>query len=61
MDVEDDNDSLMPPRAATLEDLVELCRELNLRGAKYVVVGGFAGGGLFEGNHGCVASCGHIS
>ncbi|MEY4485440.1 MAG: hypothetical protein RL693_2892 [Verrucomicrobiota bacterium] len=29
MDVEDDNSSLMPPRAVTLEDLAELCRELN--------------------------------
>lgn len=42
MDVEDDHQSLKPPRAATLEDLVELCRELNKQGAKYVVVGGFA-------------------
>ncbi len=42
MDVEDDHQSMMPPRGATLEDLVELCRELNAQEAKYVVVGGFA-------------------
>lgn len=30
------------PRDPSLEDLVNLCRELNSRGAKYVVVGGFA-------------------
>jgi hypothetical protein len=30
------------PRIPTLEDLVALCRELNARGAAYVVVGGFA-------------------
>jgi hypothetical protein len=42
MDVDDDDPSLSPTRAATLEDLVELCRELNSRDAKYVVVGGFA-------------------
>jgi hypothetical protein len=29
-------------REPTVEDLRDLCRELNLRGAKYVVVGGFA-------------------
>lgn len=29
-------------RLPTVEDLLELCRELNQRGAKYVVVGGFA-------------------
>jgi hypothetical protein len=29
-------------RAPTVEDLRDLCRELNRRGAKYVVVGGFA-------------------
>ena len=29
-------------REPTLEDLRDLCRELNQRGAKYVVVGGFA-------------------
>ena len=29
-------------REPTVEDLRELCRELNQRGAKYVVVGGFA-------------------
>jgi hypothetical protein len=32
----------LEPREPTLEDLRELCRELNARGAKYVVVGGFA-------------------
>lgn len=29
-------------REPTVEDLRELCRELNQRGAKYVVIGGFA-------------------
>ena len=29
-------------RAPTKEDLVALCRELNSRGARYIVVGGFA-------------------
>ena len=29
-------------RPPTQEDLVALCRELNQRGAKYVVVGGLA-------------------
>ncbi|MBM3881948.1 MAG: hypothetical protein FJ387_19875 [Verrucomicrobia bacterium] len=32
----------LEPREPTLEDLRDLCRELNQRGAKYVVVGGFA-------------------
>jgi len=32
----------LAPREPTVEDLVALCRELNSRGAKYVVVGGFA-------------------
>jgi len=32
----------LEPREPTVEDLVELCRELNQRGAHYVVVGGFA-------------------
>lgn len=32
----------LEPREPTLEDLRELCRELNRRGARYVVVGGFA-------------------
>ncbi len=32
----------LEPRAPTVEDLRDLCRELNKRGAKYVVVGGFA-------------------
>lgn len=29
-------------RQPTVEDLMELCRELNSRGAKYLIVGGFA-------------------
>jgi hypothetical protein len=29
-------------REPTVEDLRDLCRELNLRGAKYMVIGGFA-------------------
>jgi hypothetical protein len=32
----------LAPREPTVEDLRDLCRELNQRGAKYVVVGGFA-------------------
>src|SRR5580698_6950568 len=32
----------LEPREPTVEDLRNLCRELNNRGAKYVVVGGFA-------------------
>lgn len=42
MEMGDADAPLRPPRAATLEDLVELCRELNAQGARYVVVGGFA-------------------
>lgn len=44
MAVEDDRPSTeeLEPREPTLEDLVDLCRELNRRGARYVVVGGFA-------------------
>jgi hypothetical protein len=34
--------SELEPREPTLEDLRDLCRELNRRGAQYVVVGGFA-------------------
>src|SRR5580658_3060924 len=32
----------LEPRKPTVEDLRDLCRELNQRGAKFVVVGGFA-------------------
>lgn len=32
----------LEPREPTVEDLRNLCRELNRRGAKYVVIGGFA-------------------
>ncbi|MBI4474601.1 MAG: nucleotidyltransferase [Acidobacteria bacterium] len=32
----------LEPREPTVEDLRDLCRTLNERGAKYVVVGGFA-------------------
>jgi hypothetical protein len=32
----------LEPREPTVEDLRDLCRELNQRGARYVVVGGFA-------------------
>ncbi|MCX6894331.1 MAG: hypothetical protein NTZ16_02240 [Verrucomicrobia bacterium] len=32
----------LEPRQPTVEDLRDLCRELNLRKAKYVVIGGFA-------------------
>ena len=34
--------SELESREPTVEDLRDLCRELNQRGAKYVVVGGFA-------------------
>ena len=34
--------SELEPREPTVEDLRDLCRELNQRGARYVVVGGFA-------------------
>ena len=33
-------------RPPTQKDLVELCRELNRRDAKYIVVGGLAIGGV---------------
>lgn len=46
MDVEDDDESRttgeLECREPTLEDLVQLCRWLNEKEAKYVVVGGFA-------------------
>lgn len=32
----------LEPREPTVEDLRDLCRELNQRGAAYVVIGGFA-------------------
>ena len=44
MAVADDGptDSELESREPTLEDLRDLCRELNQRGARYVVIGGFA-------------------
>jgi len=44
MDVEDDQSPEGPleSREPSVEDLVDLCRELNSRDAKYLVVGGFA-------------------
>lgn len=44
MAMEDDRPptSELEPREPSVEDLVELCRELNHRAARYVVVGGFA-------------------
>ncbi|MBI5774504.1 MAG: hypothetical protein HZA89_12260 [Verrucomicrobia bacterium] len=39
---DDDPSQELESREPTLEDLRDLCRELNRRGAKYVVVGGFA-------------------
>ena len=30
------------PREPSVEDVIEICRELNARGASYMVVGGFA-------------------
>ena len=42
----EDDDARPPqelePRDPTVEDLVELCRNLNEQGAKYLIVGGFA-------------------
>ncbi len=38
----DDTSADLESREPTLEDLRSLCRELNARGARYVVVGGFA-------------------
>ncbi|HWF09604.1 MAG TPA: hypothetical protein VG297_14140 [Bryobacteraceae bacterium] len=32
----------LAPREPTVEDLRNLCHELNRRGAKYAVIGGFA-------------------
>jgi hypothetical protein len=42
--MEDDRPSNeeLAPRQPTVEDLRDLCLELNLRGAKYLVIGGFA-------------------
>ena len=44
MAVADDgpSDAELESREPTLEDLRDLCRELNQRGARYVVIGGFA-------------------
>ena len=43
MVMEDDRTSNdLESREPTVEDLRDLCRELNQRGAKYVIVGGFA-------------------
>jgi len=44
MDVVDDHPAPheLESRDPTLEDVVELCRELNAQGARYVVIGGFA-------------------
>ena len=44
MAVEDDQppDAGLASREPTLEDLCDLCRALNERGARYVVIGGFA-------------------
>jgi len=36
--------SELEPREPTVEDLRDLCRELNSRGARYVVVGSLLGG-----------------
>lgn len=41
-DIDNPGEDPLISRAPTLEDVVALCRELNARGAKYVVVGGFA-------------------
>jgi predicted nucleotidyltransferase len=39
---DDRSSNELAPREPTVEDLRDLCRELNQRGAKYVVIGGFA-------------------
>lgn len=41
-EVSDTPEEELVPRLPTLTDLVTLCRELNARGARYVVCGGFA-------------------
>ena len=38
----DGNVNPIEPRTPLLADLVQVCRELNSQGAKYIVVGGFA-------------------
>lgn len=38
----DDASADLESREPTLEDLRTLCRELNARGARYLVIGGFA-------------------
>jgi len=40
--VDDDPSQELTPREPTVEDLRGLCRELNQRGALYLVIGGFA-------------------
>jgi hypothetical protein len=44
MDVESDGgiEEELTPREPSVEDLVDLCRNLNEQGALYVVIGGFA-------------------
>lgn len=42
MDAGDDSGPPLTPREPSVEDVVALCRELNARGARYLVVGGFA-------------------
>lgn len=37
-----DNDTSLESREPTVEDLRDLCRALNERGARYIVIGGFA-------------------
>lgn len=39
---DDPSNAELEPREPTLADLRDLCRELNERGARYVVIGGFA-------------------
>ncbi|MEO8350829.1 MAG: hypothetical protein ABI680_03805 [Chthoniobacteraceae bacterium] len=41
-DAPDEKDEELVPREPTLSDLIALCRELNTRGARYLVCGGFA-------------------
>lgn len=39
---EDAQEGELTPRMPSLEDVLELCRELNRQGAKYIIIGGFA-------------------
>ena len=42
MDAKDVDENPLESREPSVEDLLDLCRELNAQGALYLVVGGFA-------------------